>query len=88
MLVMWWRCKCLFAYHLINIGAIVGGSCWADPELNSADQISQGKVYFDFDFTPVYPAEHIIFRSHLVNDYIKEIFFLKVFEMGVSKGYS
>ena len=60
--------------HLTNIGAILGGSCWADSELNSADQIAQGKVYFDFDFTPVYPAEHIIFRSHLVNDYIKEIF--------------
>lgn len=60
--------------YLTNIGAILGGSCWADPDLNSADQIAQGKVYFDFDFTPVYPAEHIIFRSHLVNDYIKEIF--------------
>ncbi|RZG78575.1 phage tail protein [Acinetobacter sp. WCHAc060033] len=60
--------------YLINIGAILGGSCWADPDLNSADQIAQGKIYFDFDFTPVYPAEHVIFRSHLVNDYIKEIF--------------
>ena len=60
--------------YLNNIGAILGGSCWADPDLNSADQIAQGKVYFDFDFTPVYPAEHVIFRSHLVNDYIKEIF--------------
>lgn len=60
--------------YLTNIGAILGGSCWADPDLNSADQIAQGKVYFDFDFTPVYPAEHVIFRSHLVNDYIKEIF--------------
>ncbi|WP_218955475.1 phage tail sheath subtilisin-like domain-containing protein [Acinetobacter sp. YH01020] len=60
--------------YLKNIGAIIGGSCWADPELNTPDQIAQGKVYFDFDFTPVYPAEHIIFRSHLVNDYIKEIF--------------
>ena len=60
--------------YLTNIGAILGGSCWADPDLNSADQIAQGKVYFDFDFTPVYPSEHVIFRSHLVNDYIKEIF--------------
>lgn len=60
--------------YLTNIGAILGGSCWADPDLNTADQIAQGKVYFDFDFTPVYPAEHVIFRSHLVNDYIKEIF--------------
>jgi phage tail sheath protein FI len=60
--------------YLTNIGAILGGSCWTDPDLNSADQIAQGKVYFDFDFTPVYPSEHVIFRSHLVNDYIKEIF--------------
>ncbi len=55
-------------------GAILGGSCWADAALNTPDQIAQGKIYFDFDFTPVYPAEHITFRSHLVNDYITEIF--------------
>lgn len=60
--------------HLVSIGAILGGSCWADPDLNTPDQIAQGKVYFDFDFTPPYPAEHITFRSHLVNDYIETIF--------------
>jgi hypothetical protein len=60
--------------HLKAVGAILGGSCWADPELNTPDQIAQGKVYFDFDFTPPYPAEHITFRSHLVNDYISEVF--------------
>lgn len=55
-------------------GAILGGSCWADPELNTPDQIAQGKIYFDFDFSPVYPGEHITFRSHLVNDYVVELF--------------
>lgn len=60
--------------HLVTIGAILGGECWADPDLNTPDQIAQGKVYFDFDFTPVYPAEHIIMRSHLVNNYITEVF--------------
>lgn len=59
---------------LVNVGAILGGNCYADPDLNTPDQIAQGKVYFDFDFTPVYPAEHIIFRSRLVNDYIEELF--------------
>jgi len=54
-------------------GAILGGRCYADPELNTPANITQGKVYFDFDFTPPYPAEHITFRSHLVNDYIEEI---------------
>jgi phage tail sheath protein FI len=60
--------------HLVAVGAILGGSCWADPDLNTPDQIADGKVYFDFDFTPPYPAEHITFRSHLVNDYIVELF--------------
>ncbi|MCU4481358.1 phage tail sheath subtilisin-like domain-containing protein [Acinetobacter ursingii] len=60
--------------YLKNIEAILGGECWADPDLNTADVIKSGKVYFDFDFTPVYPAEHIVFRSHLVDDYIKDIF--------------
>lgn len=60
--------------HLVAVGAVLGGRCWADEELNTPDQISQGKVYFDFEFTPPYPAEHITFRSHLVNDYIKELF--------------
>ena len=59
---------------LTRIGAILGGECWADPTLNTPEQISQGKVFFDFDFTPPYPAEHITFRSQLVNDYISEIF--------------
>lgn len=60
--------------NLVGLGAILGGTCWADPDLNTADQIADGKVYFDFDFTPVYPAEHIIFRSHLTNNYISEVF--------------
>lgn len=60
--------------HLTAIGAILGGQCWANPELNTPDQIAQGKVYFDFDFTPPFPAEHITFRSQMVNDYLTEIF--------------
>lgn len=54
-------------------GAIIGGECWADPELNTPANIAQGKVFFDFDFTAPYPAEHITFRSSLVNDYLEEI---------------
>ncbi len=60
--------------HLVAVGAILGGKCYADPDLNTPDQIMDGKVYFDFDFTPPYPAEHITFRSHLVDDYIEEVF--------------
>lgn len=60
--------------YLKSIGAILGGVCYADPDLNTPAQIAQGKVYFDFDFTPPFPAEQIIFRSTMTNDYISEIF--------------
>lgn len=59
---------------LVGLGAILGGQCWPDPDLNTPANITQGKVYFNFDFTPPYPAESITFRSQLVNDYISEVF--------------
>lgn len=63
-----------FLRDLVSLGAILGGKCWPDPDLNSPANIQLGKVFFNFDFTPIYPAEHITFRSHLVNDYIEEVF--------------
>ncbi len=54
-------------------GAILGGKCWPDPDLNTPANIAQGKVFFCFDFTPPYPAEHITFKSILTNDYIEEL---------------
>lgn len=54
-------------------GAILGGRCFPSPGLNTPANIVDGKVFFDFEFTPPMPAEHVTFRSKLVNDYIEEI---------------
>lgn len=61
-----------FIALLVAQGALLGGNCWADPDLNTAASIQNGQVWFNFDFTPPYPAERVTFRSHLVNDYISE----------------
>jgi len=58
---------------LVALGAILGGTCWPDPDLNSPSNISQGKVYFNFDFTPPYPAEHVTFQSILTNGYLADL---------------
>lgn len=55
------------------LGAILGGEAWADPALNTAAALKEGHLYIDFDFTPVYPAERITFRSHLVDGYLSEV---------------
>ena len=60
--------------YLKNIGAIINGTCWADKNLNTPENIQLGNITFDFDFTPSFPAEHITFRSRLTNDYLEEIF--------------
>ena len=60
--------------YLKNIGAIINGTCWADKSLNTPENIQLGRITFDFDFTPSYPAEHITFRSRLTSDYLEEIF--------------
>jgi phage tail sheath protein FI len=59
--------------HLRTLGAIINGRAWADNDINSPDQLAQGKVTIDFDFTPPYPAEHIRFRSCLTNEYLTEV---------------
>ena len=62
--------------YLANLqaqGAILGGRCWADPDLNSPVNLADGKVYFNFDFTAPAPAEHVTFRSQLVNDYFTDV---------------
>lgn len=52
-----------FLRDLQGRGAILGGSCQpADPALNSAAAVQEGKSYFDLEFTPVVPAEQVSFR--------------------------
>ncbi len=60
--------------YLKSIGAIIDGNAFVNPELNTPDQIAQGKITFDFDFTPPYPAEHITFRSRMTDEYLEELF--------------
>ena len=58
---------------LINLGAILGGTCWADPDLNSPDQIAQGKAYWNFSICPTYPCENPAFSCFIDNSYISEL---------------
>ncbi|MBR1734608.1 MAG: phage tail sheath subtilisin-like domain-containing protein [Alphaproteobacteria bacterium] len=54
-------------------GAILAGKCYANKELNTAANIANGQVYFDFEFTPAYPAEQVTFRAYLNNENIEEV---------------
>jgi phage tail sheath protein FI len=59
-------------------GAILQGKCFANKELNTAANIAEGKVYFDFSFTPAYPAEQVTFRAFLDNTDVSSVIFENV----------
>jgi phage tail sheath protein FI len=67
-----------FLATLKSQGAILQGKCFANKELNTAANIAEGKVYFDFSFTPAYPAEQVTFRAFLDNSDIESIIFENV----------
>lgn len=54
-------------------GALLGGTAWIDPELNTSDQLQQGILYVDFDLEPPAPLEHLIFRAHRNVDYYDDL---------------
>ena len=62
-----------FLVTLKSEGAILAGKCIANKEMNTAQNICEGKVYFDFEFTPAYPAEQVTFRAYLSEDNIESI---------------
>lgn len=63
-----------FIRELKSAGAIAGGECWFDLELNTKESLAAGHIFFDYAFSPSPVAERLTFRAHMTNDYIAEIF--------------
>uniref|UniRef100_Q31HT2 Phage tail sheath protein n=1 Tax=Hydrogenovibrio crunogenus (strain DSM 25203 / XCL-2) TaxID=317025 RepID=Q31HT2_HYDCU len=59
--------------HLVKEGALIGGECWVDTELSTADQLTLGKVAFKYDYTAPAPAEQIGLTAVQVSDYYNAI---------------
>ncbi|MNM82920.1 Phage tail sheath protein [compost metagenome] len=54
-------------------GAIINFEVFADPELNTASQLEQGKVYWNIRFTDVPPAENPNFRVEITDQFLTEV---------------
>jgi Bacteriophage tail sheath protein len=54
-------------------GAIVNFEVYPDPQLNTASQLEQGRVYWNIRFTDVPPAENPIFRFEVTNEWLTEV---------------
>lgn len=62
-----------YGRHLVTVGALVNFKCWANQDLNTAEELEAGRVYFDYDWVETPTAEHITFRSMINNGYLTEV---------------
>lgn len=56
--------------ELKRLGLIIDGDAWLDAELNTADVLKAGKIYIDYDYTPVPPLENLNFRQRITDRYL------------------
>ena len=50
-------------------GYLIGGTAWYDPDVNTPDTLSAGKIAIDYDYTPVPPLEDLTFRQRITDRY-------------------
>jgi phage tail sheath protein FI len=56
--------------ELKSNGYIIDGTCWFDPASNGKETLKAGKLYIDYDYTPVPPLESLILRQRITDTYL------------------
>lgn len=58
--------------EMINAGYLIGGSAWFDPAANTPDTLKAGKLFIDYDYTPVPPLENLMLRQRITDRYLAD----------------
>ena len=56
--------------ELKNAGYIIDAECWYDAQANEATTLKAGKLYIDYDYTPVPPLEDLTLRQRITDRYL------------------
>lgn len=59
--------------ELKSNGYIIDGTCWFDPASNGKEILKAGKLYIDYDYTPVPPLESLVLRQRITDTYLVEL---------------
>lgn len=54
----------------IRNGYLLGGQAWFDPIINSPEVLKAGKLYIDYNYTPVPPLENLNFNQRITDRYL------------------
>ncbi|CDL80372.1 Major tail sheath protein XnpS1 of the Xenorhabdicin, a R-type bacteriocin (fragment) [Xenorhabdus cabanillasii JM26] len=53
-------------------GYLIDGQCWYDDTVNSKDTLKAGKLYIDYDYTPIPPLENLLLRQRITDQYLMD----------------
>ncbi len=56
--------------ELVRNGYLIGGECWYDEAANDKDTLKAGKLFLDYDYTPVPPLEDLTLRQRITDRYL------------------
>ena len=59
--------------QLVSQGYLIGAEAWFDPKLNDKTALKAGKLYIDYDYTPVPPAENIMLHQRITDRYLIDL---------------
>ncbi|MCU5775864.1 phage tail sheath protein [Erwiniaceae bacterium BAC15a-03b] len=56
--------------ELVSAGYLIGADCWYDESANDKDTLKAGKLFIDYDYTPVPPLEDLTLRQRITDTYL------------------
>ncbi|AUF99794.1 phage tail protein [Pseudomonas sp. 09C 129] len=56
--------------ELTRLGYLIGGECWYDEAVNDKDTLKAGKLFLDYDYTPVPPLENLMLRQRITDRFL------------------
>lgn len=56
--------------ELVTNGYLIGGSAWYNPAKNDQTTLAAGKLYVDYDYTPVPPLENLMLTQKITSDHL------------------
>lgn len=59
--------------ELKSNGYLIDATCWFDEEANDAASLKAGKLYIDYDYTPVPPLENLTLRQRITDKYLANL---------------
>ncbi|MDK4198633.1 phage tail sheath protein [Pseudomonas sp. HR1] len=58
--------------ELTRQGYLLGGECWYDADANEKESLKAGKLFLDYDYTPVPPLEDLTLRQRITDRFLAD----------------